>query len=102
MHGELHLKSDINRVYLSKEMGGRGLRMEENNLRWYVRNSVEPLIEGVKAAETIECNDTVNKKEFKQRWMREKKELWKNKRMYGQFVSEMPETTDEKVLAEKS
>ena len=28
--------------------------------------------------------------------MREKKELWKNKRMYGQFVTEIPETTDEK------
>ena len=69
--------------------------MEENNLGWYVRNSVEPLIEGVKAAETIEDNDTVSKKEFKQSWMREKKELWK-KRMYGQFVREMPETTDKK------
>ena len=34
---------------------------------WYVRNSVEPLIEGVKAAEKIEYNDTVNKKEFKHR-----------------------------------
>ena len=80
--------------------------MEENNLGWYVRNSVEPLIEGVKEAETIEYNNTVNKKEFKQSWMREKKELWKKKkRMYGQFVREMPETTDEKKnmeLAEKS
>ena len=38
--------------------------------RWYVKNSVEPLIEGVKAAETIEYNDTVNKNEFKQSWMR--------------------------------
>ena len=28
--------------------------------------------------------------------MREKKELWKNKRIYGQFVREMPETKDEK------
>ena len=63
---------------------------------WYVRNSVEPLIEGVKAAETIEYNDRVTKKEFKQKWMREKKELWKNKKMYGHFVQEMPETTDEK------
>ena len=63
---------------------------------WYVRNSVEPLIEGVKAAETIEYNDRVNKKEFKQKWMRKKKELWKNKKMYGHFVREMPETTDEK------
>ena len=26
----------------------------------------------------------------------EKKELWKNKIMYGQFVREMPETMDEK------
>ena len=72
------------------------IRKEENNLVCYVRNSVEPLVKGVKATETIECSDTVNKKEFKQRWMRGNKELWKNKRMYGQFVREMPETTDEK------
>ena len=59
---------------------------------WYVRNSIEPLlIESVKAAETIEYNDTLNKKEFKQSWMREKKELWKNKRMHGQFVREISE-----------
>ena len=62
---------------LSKEMGGRELtssegcmRIEENDLGWYVMNSVEPLIEGLKAAETIEYGDTVNKKEFKQSWMR--------------------------------
>ena len=103
IHGVLRPKSDIDRVYLSREMGGRGLiscqlciRMEEKNLGLYVRNSVEPLTEGVKAAETIEYNDTVNKKEFKQSWIREKKELWKNKRIYGQFVRKMPETTDEK------
>ena len=53
----------------------------------------ETLFEGVKAAETIEYNDTVNKKEFKQRWMREKKELWQNKRIYGKRNM---------VLAEKS
>ena len=39
------------------------ITMKENNLGWYVRNSVEPSIESVmKAAETTECNDTVNKK----------------------------------------
>ena len=60
IHGVLHPKSDIGGVYLSREMGGRGLiscegciTMEENNSGWYVRNSVEPLIEGVKAAQTI-------------------------------------------------
>ena len=78
--GALHPKSGVDRVYLSREMRGKGLincegciRMEENDLRWYVRNSVKPLIEDVQATETIEYNDTVNKKKFKQSWMREKK-----------------------------
>ena len=90
MHGALHPKSDVDRIYLCREMRGRGLiscegciRMEEDNLEWYVRNSTEPLIESVKTAETVEYNDTVNKKQLKQSWMREKKGLWKNKRMYG-------------------
>ena len=89
MHRVLHPKSDVDRVYLSREMGGRRLiscerciRMEKNNLRWSVRNSVDPLIEGVKAAETIGYNDTVNKREFNQSWINEKKKPWKNKRMY--------------------
>ena len=78
MHGPLHPKNDVDRVYLTRGMGRRGLiscekctRMEESNLGWYVKNSVVPLIEVVKAAETIECNNTVSKKEFKQSWMRE-------------------------------
>ena len=69
MHGVLYPKSDIDRVYLSWKMRGRGLissegciRMEENNLGWCVRNSIEPLIEGVKAAERIEYNDTEMRK----------------------------------------
>ena len=84
MHGALHPKSAVDRVYRSRKMGGRGLiscegciRMEENNLGWYVRNSVEPLIESMKAAETIECNDTV--RWDSNRWIREKKEIRKKK-----------------------
>ena len=103
MQGVLHCKRDVDMVYLSRKIGERGLiscegsiRMKENNLRWYVRNSNEPLTERVKAAETIEYNNTVNKREFKQSLMREKKELWKNKRRHGHFVRKMPETTDEK------
>ena len=56
VHRMLHSKSDFDRVYLSREIGGRGLiscegyiRMEEN-LGWYVKNSVEPIIEDVKVA----------------------------------------------------
>ena len=74
------------------------IRMEENNLGWYVRNSVERLIEGLKGAETMEYNNSVTKKGFKQSWMRGKKELRKNKRMYELVVRGMPETTDEKEI----
>ena len=96
MHGVLHPKSDIDRIYQSREMGGRGLISSEGCIRgWHVRNSVVPLIEDVKAAETIEYIDTVNKKEFKQSWVREEKELWKNKIIYGRFVREMLKTTGE-------
>ena len=56
-----------------------------NNLGWCIRDSVGPLTEKVKAAETIEYNDSVNKKEFKMTWIREKKELRKNKIIYGQL-----------------
>ena len=48
MHGLLQPKGDIDRVYLSREMGEGELincegciGMEENNLGWYVRNSLE-------------------------------------------------------------
>ena len=50
----------------------------------------------MKTSETIEYNNTVNKNKLKKNWMGEKKELRKNKRMYGQFVREMLETADEK------
>ena len=51
MHCAFHPKSDTDKLYLTREKGGRGLiscegcvRSEENNLGWYVRNSVESLI----------------------------------------------------------
>ena len=74
------------RIYLGREMGRRALiscevciRMEGNNLGWYVRNSNEPLIEEVKATEITEYNNTANKKQFTQSWMRKRKNYGKTK-----------------------
>ena len=49
--------------------------MDENKLVWYAENLDETLIQGVKAAETIEYNIIVNGGEFEPSWMRERKEL---------------------------
>ena len=55
MYGVLHPKSDIDRLYLKRKHGGRGLiniemciRLEENNLDLYVRGFNEMLLKGVK------------------------------------------------------
>ena len=102
MHGAFHPKSDVDRLYVTREKGGRGLiscegcvRSEENNLGWYVRNSVESLIRGVRFAKVVDTDDVVSKDEFKRGWINEKEQRWKEKRMYGQFVREMPQSTDE-------
>ena len=65
MYGALHPKNDVDRLYIKRKEGGRGLMSveccvrEENNLGFYVANSEENLIKGVYAAETINTEDTL-------------------------------------------
>ena len=67
---EFHPKSDIDRLYVPRKKGGRGLiscknciASEENNLGWYVKNKVEPLLRAVKRQGTIETDDAIEPKE---------------------------------------
>ena len=101
MYGALHLKSDVDRLYITRKEGGRGLmsveccvREEENSLGFYVANSEENLIKGVYAAKTINTEDAVSSGEFKKQIEQERKQNWTEKKMYGQFVREMPENVD--------
>ena len=71
MYGALHPKSDVDRLYINRKEGGRGLMSvercveeEENSLGFYVANSKEHLIRGVATAETINIEDTVISGEF--------------------------------------
>ena len=38
---------------------------EENNLGWYVKNKVEPLLRAVKRQGTINTDDAIEPKEYK-------------------------------------
>ena len=96
MYGALHPKSHVDRLYLKKKEGGRGLmsvercvREEENSLGFYVANSEENLINGVAAAETINTEDTVTSGEFKKQRAQELKQSWHEKKKDGQFIREM-------------
>ena len=61
MYGAFHPKSDVDRLYLARAKGGRGLincegcvSSEENSVGLYVKNSEEDLLRGVKATDFIE------------------------------------------------
>ena len=79
MYGALHPKSDVDRLYIKRKVGGRGLMSveccvrEENSLGCYVANSEENLIKGVYAAETINTEDTVSSGELKKQKEQERK-----------------------------
>ena len=60
MNGAFHPNSDVDRLCVSRVNGGQGLiscegcvRSEENSLGWYVKNSLEVLLQGVRATSVI-------------------------------------------------
>ena len=101
MYEGLHPKSDVDRLYVKRKEGGRGLisverciREEKNSLGFYVANSEENLIRGVLTAETINTRETITSVEFKKQREKELKEKWSEKRMHGQFIRETTENVD--------
>ena len=93
---EFHPKSDIDRLYVPRKKGGRGLiscknciASEENNLGWYVKNKVEPLLIAVKRQGTIKTDDAIEPKGYKTREKERFYNVWKEKRMYGQYLRDM-------------
>ena len=81
MYGAFHPKSDIDRLYLKRKNGGRGLvsietcvRLEENNLGLYVRESNEMLLKGVKKVDIINSENLTDRKDFKKNSQNEDKD----------------------------
>ena len=92
MYGAMHPKCDVDRLYIARKEGGRGLSSEEymvrggeNSLGHYVLHSEEKLLKGVCAAGTIRTKGTVNNKDFKKQKAEERKENFLKKKMHGQF-----------------
>ena len=94
---KMTMYGDVNRICLPRARGGRGLiswerciPSEENNLGWYVRNNIEPLLEAVKSAGIIVVVNCVKPEEFKRKGMEDGEKSWREK-MYGQFLRELKE-----------
>ena len=81
LYGALHPKSDVDRVYVAREKGGRGLiscemcvKAEENNLAW---NSNKRLMAGVRKIKILDSVGAKGKNEFKRDWQNASLNRWK-------------------------
>ena len=97
MNKGFHPKSDIDRLYVPRSKGGRGLIDCKNcfvtggsSLGWYVKNHIETLLVAVKESNTIPaCEESVKPKEFKNLKQNERIITRKNKAMHGQYLREI-------------
>ena len=101
MYGALHPKSEIDRLYLKREHGERGLisiemcvRSKENNLGLYVRELNEMPLKGIKKLGIVKTENLMEKGDFKKNSENKFKNKWHKKRNYGQFVCKMPGEID--------
>ena len=92
MHNGLHPKSNVDRIHIPREEGGRGLISVEDcvesatlGLERYFNDSDERLI---KSARKISGGHNETKVEYKIRKRNERKEQWREKVMHGQFVGQ--------------
>ena len=90
MHGGLHPKSSVDRLYIPRKEGGRGLLNVEDviniaviGLERYVCNSNERLLTAARAANEYEGDSEA---EYKLRRKNERCQAWKEKTLHRQFV----------------
>ena len=90
IHGALHPKSDVDRVYAARQKGLRGLiscemcvKSEENNLAWYVRNSNERFMAGVRKIKILDSQGQKEKNEFKRNRQNASLNRWKEKNVWS-------------------
>ncbi|KAJ7316819.1 hypothetical protein JRQ81_002981, partial [Phrynocephalus forsythii] len=99
IHYALHPCSDVDRLYLPRKLGGRGLlkvkqtvEEEKHALADYVKNSTEPALLEVKNREVIKVKQT-NK--YRKTTMQIRADSWHNKALNGQFLEKVKGKVDE-------
>ena len=90
MHGMLHPRSNVSRLYLPRSEGGRGLlsvadsvNIERRSLHCHVRRTEESLL---KVAQRYTRADEVGPKEYKRERKEERHQDWRNKPLHGRFL----------------
>lgn len=100
MHKALHPKSDVDRLYLPRKNGGRGLLNIEDTVEQakvsldnYVESSLEEFL--VAARNVSDRGEVEDVKIFKERKKGERSRKWREKPLYGQFIRQTDEFSKE-------
>ena len=91
IHGALHPRSNVSRLYLPRKEGGRGLisvedaiNIGERNINVYVCQSQERLLKAAWKRKNV--NKIETPKEYKEKMKRKRTEDWAAKQLHGQFM----------------
>ena len=104
MHNALHPRSNVDRLYIPRGEGGRGLLNVEDTvnlaklrLQEYVKMSDERLVSAARGADEATNWEAAveSKHEFKKRTKHERQSNWKAKILHGQFIRQTEHLADE-------
>ena len=103
MYGGVHPRADVDRLYLPRDLGGRGLKdlaetmeREDRSLTDYVyRVHDDPLLAVVKSSSLYrQRNEPLD--EWKKKVTEERRKKWREKAMHGQYSRQVEELTTRK------
>ena len=100
LHRGLHPRADVDRLYIPRRIGGRGLRSVEDVIAeercavyQYVLNSIEPLLISVKNSGMLTTEEKL--KDFKDRTLADRLAAYSNKPLHGYFFKSCTSIIDQ-------
>ena len=83
MHKALHPRDDVDRLYISRKDGGRGLACIEDTVDAFIQrlqDCIEKYKRGLITIIRVDTDNTINERMTKTR-----KQKWEEKHLYGRF-----------------
>jgi hypothetical protein len=95
----LHPQSDVDRLYLPRKAGGRGLLQirqtveeEKRALNDYIKNSTQSALKEVAKEDLLQVQGS--KKEYRAEELRNRQERWQSKALHGQYLKDIEGKVD--------
>ena len=98
-HYALHPQSDVDKLYLPRQVGGRGLLQirqtveeEKRALNDYIKNSMQHALKAVSDEELLKMNES--KSEYYMKELKNRQERWQSKPLHDQYFQDIKDKTD--------